>query len=31
MGGKLDAHDGYIRRFGQDLPEVREWKWQKAA
>jgi xylulose-5-phosphate/fructose-6-phosphate phosphoketolase len=24
---KLAEHKAYIEKFGEDLPEVREWKW----
>lgn len=24
---KLDAHRKYIKKFGDDLPEVKDWKW----
>jgi xylulose-5-phosphate/fructose-6-phosphate phosphoketolase len=25
---KIVAHREYIRRYGQDMPEIREWKWE---
>jgi xylulose-5-phosphate/fructose-6-phosphate phosphoketolase len=25
---RLSAHHDYIRRVGQDMPEIREWKWR---
>lgn len=27
MRGKLFDHKGYIDRYGEDLPEIRGWKW----
>ena len=26
---KLDEHTNYIHQNGEDLPEVRNWKWQR--
>ena len=28
MRAKLVEHKEYITRYGEDLPEVRDWKWQ---
>ena len=30
MNDKLVAHKQYIREYGMDLPEVRNWKWTQA-
>jgi len=27
IGGKLSAHGSYIRQQGEDMPEIRNWKW----
>ena len=27
MKNKLRAHMDHIRRYGEDLPEVRDWRW----
>ncbi len=29
MDNKLIEHNNYIRKYGQDLPEVREWTWSQ--
>ncbi len=25
---KIMEHTNYIRQFGEDMPEIRNWKWQ---
>ena len=30
MKNKLRAHTDHIRRYGEDLPEVRDWRWSGA-
>jgi xylulose-5-phosphate/fructose-6-phosphate phosphoketolase len=30
MQDKLIEHKHYIREYGEDLPEVRNWKWKTA-
>lgn len=27
---KLAEHHDYVREYGEDMPEVRNWKWQMA-
>jgi xylulose-5-phosphate/fructose-6-phosphate phosphoketolase len=27
MQDKLIAHKNYIQKFGEDMPEIRNWKW----
>jgi xylulose-5-phosphate/fructose-6-phosphate phosphoketolase len=29
LENKLIEHHEYIRRYGDDLPEIKEWKWQR--
>ena len=29
IGEKLQEHKKYIEKFGDDMPEIKEWKWQK--
>jgi xylulose-5-phosphate/fructose-6-phosphate phosphoketolase len=29
LGEKLVEHREYVRRYGQDMPEIRDWAWKK--
>ena len=29
MRDKLIEHHAYVREYGQDLPEVKNWKWRQ--
>jgi xylulose-5-phosphate/fructose-6-phosphate phosphoketolase len=31
MRDQLSAHRAYINQYGQDMPEVRNWRWGGAA
>ena len=30
MDELLSKHNDYVRRYGRDIPEVRNWKWTPA-
>ncbi|WP_313665566.1 phosphoketolase family protein [Shinella sp.] len=30
LKAKLDAHTAYVREHGEDMPEIRDWKWSCA-
>lgn len=27
LHGKLDEHHRYVREYGEDMPEVQDWRW----
>ena len=29
MKNKLVKHSNYIREYGEDMPEIKDWKWKK--
>jgi xylulose-5-phosphate/fructose-6-phosphate phosphoketolase len=29
LEGKLLEHRQYVQRYGRDMPEIRDWKWQR--
>ncbi|SOC34810.1 xylulose-5-phosphate/fructose-6-phosphate phosphoketolase [Rhizobium subbaraonis] len=29
LQGKLDAHHHYVRAYGEDMPEIRDWTWSR--